>query len=78
MKINDIFLKVSFLTLFVLLGIAGGYEALANSKDDIIYPVAELGSCGNEQECRAYCEAFAHIKECLAFAEQHNLLSQEE
>lgn len=52
--------------------------ALAGSKDDIVYPVVELGSCENEAECRAYCDGLAHIDECLVFAEKHNLLSVEE
>src|SRR3989344_4240166 len=42
---------------------------LALSKDDIVYPVAELGNCQNEQECRAYCDDSENIAQCVAFAE---------
>ena len=57
-----------------------GYSLLANatSKDDIVFPVAELNGCANERECRAYCDEPANITACIAFAEKHNLMSREE
>ena len=50
----------------------------ASSRNDIIYPVAELGGCKSEQSCMAYCEKPANIKPCIAFAEKHNLFPKEE
>ncbi len=44
----------------------------------IQYPVAELGNCANETACRAYCDDAAHTDACLAFAEKHQLMSQDE
>lgn len=58
--------------------IAGVLVVQATSKDDIVYPVAELAGCKDEIGCRAYCERPANIKVCVAFAEKHNLMSQEE
>ena len=51
----------------------------ASSADDIVYPVAELGGCRNEVECRAFCdEPENRMGVCWDFATQHNLVSQEE
>ncbi len=69
-------IRISILCIALIAFFTGA--ALASSEDDIVYPVGELGDCGDEQECRAYCNGLAHIDECLAFAEQHNLLSPEE
>ena len=49
----------------------------ATSPKDIILPIAELGNCNSEAECRAYCEQRDNadvIRACLAFAKKHNLL----
>ncbi|MBI2042386.1 MAG: hypothetical protein HYT21_01355 [Candidatus Nealsonbacteria bacterium] len=42
------------------------------------FPVAELGNCQSEGECRDYCEIPANAEPCLDYAEEHNLLSREE
>jgi hypothetical protein len=44
----------------------------------ISYPVAELGNCADTSACRAYCDDSAHVTACLAFAEQHGLMSASE
>lgn len=49
----------------------------ATSPKDIVLPVAELGNCNSETECRAYCEQRDNadiISACLTFAKKHNLL----
>lgn len=63
----------------VALGIflAGG-TVFGENKDDISYPVENLGNCANEKECETYCNAPEHLAACLAFAEVHNLLSVED
>ncbi|MBI2625379.1 MAG: LamG domain-containing protein [Candidatus Nealsonbacteria bacterium] len=45
---------------------------------DVQYPVKELGGCTGEQECRTYCDASIHAKECFAFAKKYNLISEQE
>ncbi|TSC75727.1 MAG: hypothetical protein G01um101430_221 [Parcubacteria group bacterium Gr01-1014_30] len=74
------FIKIHLNKIFVvtvlLLGI--GIVVYATSKDDIVFPVPELGNCKSEQECKVYCDSPANIAKCLAFAERHNLLSAEE
>lgn len=52
-----------------------GMIVFASSKDDIVYPVVELGGCKNEKECRAYCSDYHRANACLGFAEKHNLMS---
>ena len=42
------------------------------------FPVAELGNCKSEDDCRIYCESPSHIRACLAFAEKHDTISKEE
>lgn len=67
--------------VFVVVGVAVlaiSFTVLAISKDDIVYPIAELGNCPNEQACFAYCDAPANLNQCLDFAAKHNLLSKSE
>lgn len=45
---------------------------------EVIYPVAELGNCKNEPECKAYCDLAENVKQCLAFAKKYQLLPEEE
>jgi len=39
----------------------------------ITYPVAELGSCGSQQECEAYCGTASNYSKCTAFAQKAGL-----
>ncbi|MEK7510601.1 MAG: hypothetical protein AAB567_03600 [Patescibacteria group bacterium] len=71
------FQRLAIFSLFVS-ALFIGFVVFAENKDDIVYPVKELGNCESEVECRAYCEELDRIKECVAFAEKHNLLSSEE
>ena len=69
--------NINLLFLFIILG-AGllvGFLVFAN---EINYPVEELGNCQNKDECKAYCDSWENIEECVSFAEVHNLLSPEE
>ena len=69
--------KTIFLSLsLTFLSLAG--FAFALNKSDIVHPVAELGGCMDEKECRAYCNNPDHITACLNFAERYNLMSVKE
>lgn len=74
LRIKD---NINLLSLFIILGVGllAGFLVFA---DEINYPVPELGNCQNEAECRAYCDNWENIEECVSFAEVHNLLSPEE
>ncbi|MAG12924.1 hypothetical protein CL630_03905 [bacterium] len=49
--------------------------AQVGSLSAITFPVAELENCTDENECRKYCNDMKHVRECVAFAEKHNLMS---
>lgn len=42
------------------------------------YPVAELGSCGSKEECKAYCDEPGNLESCLTFAEKNRLMPEKE
>lgn len=48
------------------------------SAPQIQYPVAELGNCKNEGECRSFCDKPANLNACLDFAEKNGLMPKEE
>jgi len=68
-------INLLFLSIFLGAGLLMGFLVFA---DEINYPVSELGNCQNEEECKAYCDNWENIEECVSFAEAHNLLSPEE
>ncbi len=72
-----------FALLFIIAAflISSAIVAFATSKDDIVFPVAELRNCKSESECRAFCDKrddATNIRACVAFAKKHNLISKEE
>ncbi len=48
------------------------------SIEDVKYPVAPLGGCGSEEECRTYCDDRSHVEACLTFAKEYGLITDEE
>lgn len=78
--------KTLLLGLFIiLLGISFSYIIFAQSENaggapqtSITFPIAELGSCASQDECRAYCNDTEHIDACTAFASAHGLVNQDE
>ncbi len=67
--------------VFILaFGIVAAYTivASAQSKNDIVFPVAELSNCGSETECRTFCDKPGNMTACVNFAEKHNLVSKDE
>src|SRR3989344_3670133 len=53
-------------------------NTLAQAEQDIQYPVPQLGNCKNESDCRLFCDNPKNLKACLDFAEQHNLIPENE
>ena len=45
---------------------------------DLTYPIAELGNCPDKDACKVYCDGPENMGACLAFAEAHQLLPQED
>lgn len=76
---NNINLVVS--GLIVATGILVGYAIVAQAQVDpskISYPVAELGSCKNEGECKSFCDDKNNITACVNFAEKKGFMSAED
>lgn len=49
-----------------------------SASNDIAFPIAELGNCQSEKECRAYCDRPENSKACLVFVKEHHLALPEE
>lgn len=80
--------KLLFLFLF---GVGAGIIALsldtasAQVKEnsdaataEIQFPVAELGNCKDQANCKKYCDNPKNIQPCVDFAEKHGLMPAEE
>ncbi len=59
-------------------GVFLSLSIISAANKDVVYPVAELGGCKNEQDCAVFCDKPENIKDCIAFAEKNNLMSAEE
>ncbi len=62
--------------VFVSVGTLGFLTSVSvASVEGISYPVAELGSCTNETDCKSFCDKPENSDLCMAFAEKNNLTS---
>ena len=52
--------------------------ALAASPFDISYPIADLGNCGSQQECKAYCDDSTNQEQCQLWAEDNGFAPKKE
>ena len=59
-------MKTKYFVICILLGflIIG---SAAIGADDIQYPVAELGNCKDEADCRSYCDKPDNYFTCFSF-----------
>ncbi len=69
--------------LFLYIGIVGLFLGFALQNvnavpSSITYPITELGNCPNQQACKTYCDDSTHLDACLTYAQQHQLLSEQE
>ncbi len=60
-------------SFFVYISIAKGL-----TEADIVFPIKELGNCGDKNECKLFCDKPENLKACLDIAEKYNLISAEE
>jgi hypothetical protein len=44
----------------------------------IQFPIASLGNCGSEAECKTFCESPDNMQSCVSFAEKNGLASAED
>ena len=73
-------LILSLIILTVGLIVSGFIIAapLYAQEDTIVFPVAELGNCESEQECKSYCDDPTNMRACITFAKEHNLMTDKE
>ena len=67
--------------LIICLALAAGYAIVSSGQagaQEISFPVAELGNCANEAECKTFCDDENNISVCVDFAEKNGLMSDEE
>ena len=61
--------QVAFLITFVLLS----GVIVAALPEGVEFPVAELGNCASEEECRKYCDNPSNRAPCIAFADKYKV-----
>ena len=67
------------LLVFSVLIFAALYISFANAqKIDVEYPIAELGNCVDEEDCKNYCDKPENISSCIDFGESRGLMSAKE
>lgn len=69
--------RLSVLSFLAALGLLFATQAIAGL-EDISYPIAELGSCANQEACFDYCNDPLNYDACMSFAKANQLLSEEE
>lgn len=77
------FISVTIVSLATLIAaiilFAGSFATPALAQlENISFPIAELGNCGNKDECKRYCERPENITACIDFGERNNLMTREE
>jgi len=73
MNIKKIFSILIFTSTLLVSGFA-----IAQTSANINYPISELGDCESKSACREYCDNPSHTGECLDFAEEHKMMTEEE
>jgi hypothetical protein len=53
------------------------FLAMAQSPDDVQYPVAELGNCESREACHEYCNIEENHLACIEFAKSEKIYSNE-
>ena len=71
METTKTFLARLFMIAAMLIGVGVARAATQ-------FPIPELGNCKNAQECKAFCDKDQNIQSCVAYAQAHGLMSQEQ
>ncbi|MDO8676664.1 MAG: hypothetical protein Q7K16_03400, partial [Candidatus Azambacteria bacterium] len=72
-KNPGIFLLAGFVFALVLVGSTISMTTAA--LNEVTYPVAELGNCASQEECKAYCSESSNYSKCAKFAQKNNLIA---
>ncbi len=67
------------LAIFIIFAASISYSIIVSAQaPEIAYPVKELGNCGNEGECKIFCDKSENMVPCVNFAERNGLMSKDE
>ena len=53
-------------------------DVFSDALSKLTYPIVELGSCKDQADCKIYCDDSVNTAACVSYAEENNLLSQED
>lgn len=65
-------IKFSIFVLLAMVFLAGQAAA------QVQFPVAELGNCKDQADCKVYCDKPENSDACMTFAKENNLMSDQE
>lgn len=75
-------MKKYFLIISAIGLISVGFLIVSAQNEDpfasLVYPISELGNCENKSDCMDFCDKSENMQVCVTFAEQNNLLPEEE
>lgn len=77
-KKQSLFLSLAILIFGLSVSISIIFAQNDLSDGDIQYPIAELGSCENKNDCKEYCDNSRNFDACISFAEKNNLMPKRE
>ncbi len=53
-------------------------ESQSSGLSGVSFPITELGGCTDKASCKSYCDAPENFDACMAFAEKHGFVKQEQ
>ncbi|MEK7634429.1 MAG: hypothetical protein AAB396_00885 [Patescibacteria group bacterium] len=72
-------INLAISTIIIIFSVLIGYALVVSAQSlEINYPIKELGNCGNETECKVFCDKSENMAPCVNFAERNGLISPEE
>lgn len=78
---NILSIAILFSAIAISLIIISGNITLAQQQDgtsNLQFPIVQLGNCTDKASCKTYCDAPEHQETCFEFAQEHNLMTQQE
>ncbi len=70
--------SVIFSAAIISTAAAQSNGASSDAFSNLTYPITELGSCKDRDDCKIYCDGSVNTVACINYAEKKNLLSQED
>lgn len=78
-KYISIFLFILIFSVLIISIVEAKNNATpSDNLSNLTYPIAELGSCKSQADCKVYCDKTINIAACVSYSEKKNLLSQQD